>query len=76
MSNSRTSMRRRNDNEPGHAHELTFSCYHRLPLLSRERSCRWLADVASLWKWSSAGWFEDCGGNDLKPDPIPTEWLM
>ncbi len=25
-------------NEPGHAHELTFSCFQRLPLLSKERS--------------------------------------
>jgi putative transposase len=31
--------------EPGHAHELTFSCYRRLPLLSRERTCRWLAEA-------------------------------
>jgi putative transposase len=29
--------------EPGQAHELTFSCYHRLPLLGREQTCRWLA---------------------------------
>ena len=28
-------------NEPGHAHELTFSCFHRLPLLSRDRSREW-----------------------------------
>ena len=182
-------MRRRNYNEPGHAHELTFSCYQRIPLLSRERCYRWLADsinaarialdfsvwayvfmpdhvhvviyprrrdykieeirsrikqpiarramaylrkhspdwlenlrdnrkpreeyhfwqpgggydrnitepktllkmidyihlnpvrkllveIASLWKWSSAGWFEGCGRNELRPDPIPTEWLM
>ena len=27
--------------EPGHAHFLTFSCYHRLPLLSKERSRLW-----------------------------------
>jgi putative transposase len=31
--------------EPGHAHELTFSCYRRLPLLSRERTCCWLAEA-------------------------------
>jgi len=30
-------------NIPGDAHELTFSCYRRLPLLSRDRSCGWFA---------------------------------
>jgi putative transposase len=33
---------RRSWNEAGHAHELTFSCYDRLPLLGRDRSRRWL----------------------------------
>jgi putative transposase len=37
--------RRRAINEPGHAHELTFSCYGRRPFLKSERSCRWLADA-------------------------------
>lgn len=36
---------RRNFNEPGHAHELTFSCYRRYPFLKSERSCRWLAEA-------------------------------
>ncbi len=51
---------RKNINDPGHAHELTFSCYHRFPFLERERTCQWL--VASienariklefdLWAW-------------------------
>src|SRR5690606_13692612 len=31
-------------NDPGHAHELTFSCYHRIPFLSKDRTCQWLAD--------------------------------
>ena len=31
-------------NEPGHAHFLTYSCYRRLPLLSRDRSPRWVID--------------------------------
>src|SRR5438270_10796043 len=31
--------------EPGHAHELTFSCYRRLPLLSRDRTRRWLVEA-------------------------------
>lgn len=45
---------------PGDARHLTFSCYHHLPLLSKERTCRWLVDaIASariqhgfdLWAW-------------------------
>ena len=32
-------------NEPGHAHELTFSCFHKYKFLSAERTCRWLADA-------------------------------
>ncbi len=31
-------------NEPGHAHELTFSCFRRLQLLKAEQTCEWLAD--------------------------------
>lgn len=30
-------------NEPGHAHELTFSCYRKYPFLKAERTCLWLA---------------------------------
>jgi putative transposase len=32
-------------NLPGHAHELTFSCYRRLPLLTRNIPCRWLIEA-------------------------------
>ena len=32
----------------GDAHHLTFSCFHRLPLLSRERSCRWMLQAFQL----------------------------
>jgi len=47
-------------NTPGHAHYLTFSCYHRQPFLSRDRSRQWLLDainlarakhVFDLWAW-------------------------
>ena len=41
-------MRRRhrtNFNEPGHVHELTFSCYRGFPFLKAERTCRWLAEA-------------------------------
>src|SRR5688500_19034631 len=32
-------------NLPGHAHELTFSCYQRLPLLSRDRTRQWFIEA-------------------------------
>ena len=35
---------RRNHNVPGHAHELTFSCYRGYRFLQKERICRWLAE--------------------------------
>ena len=46
--------------EPGHAHFLTFSCFHRLPLLSKDRTCLWLIDAINrarkkygfhVWAW-------------------------
>ena len=37
-------MRRQATNEPGHAHELTFTCFHSYPFLSAERTCQWLAE--------------------------------
>jgi putative transposase len=36
--------RRVSFNIPGHAHFLTFSCYQRLPLLSKDRSRQWVVD--------------------------------
>lgn len=36
---------RRSWDEPGHAHFLTYSCFHRLPLLARERTRRWVLDA-------------------------------
>jgi REP element-mobilizing transposase RayT len=38
-------MRRRNCNEPEHAHELTFTCYHGYQFLKTYRACQWLADA-------------------------------
>jgi putative transposase len=32
-------------NEPGHAHFLTYSCVHRWPLLSKDRSRQWVIDA-------------------------------
>ncbi len=37
--------RREAINEPGHAHELTFSCFQWYPFLKAERTCQWLADA-------------------------------
>lgn len=45
---SRTPIHRkrcRRADEPNHAHALTFSCYRRLPLLSRDRTRRWLVEA-------------------------------
>ena len=45
---------------PGHAHFLTFSCFRRLPLLSKDRTRLWLVDAIArardkhrfdLWGW-------------------------
>jgi REP-associated tyrosine transposase len=45
---------------PHHAHFLTFSCYRRLPLLSRDRTRRWLIEAIErsrqkyrfdIWAW-------------------------
>ncbi len=32
-------------NVPGHAHELTFTCFRALPLLSRDRTRGWMVDA-------------------------------
>lgn len=47
--------RRRVFNDPGQAHELTFSCQQRLPLLSKDRTRLWfieaLAQARIIWKF-------------------------
>ena len=35
-------------NDPGDAHALTFSCFHRQAFLSRDRSRQWLVDAVDL----------------------------
>jgi putative transposase len=40
--------RRRSFNEPGHAHELTFTCYRRFRFLASERTCHWLAEAIAI----------------------------
>ena len=32
-------------NDPGHAHALTFSCFHRQAFLSKDRSRGWLTEA-------------------------------
>jgi putative transposase len=39
------SQRRPVINEPGHAHELTFSCFKRYKFLAAERTCTWFAEA-------------------------------
>ena len=50
-------------NEPGHAHELTFSCHRRLRLLSKDRTCQWLATVTrqavAYLRKSAPQWLEN-----------------
>ncbi|MGO8751267.1 MAG: REP-associated tyrosine transposase [Thermoguttaceae bacterium] len=50
----------RHYDEPGHAHFLTFSCYRRMALLSKDRTRRWFIDAMEearekhrfdLWAW-------------------------
>lgn len=36
---------RKSFNLPGHAHELTFSCYRRYKLLSKDRTRQWFVDA-------------------------------
>lgn len=38
------SPHRRNYNIPGHAHELTFSCYHSIKFFTSDEYCKWLID--------------------------------
>jgi len=45
MSDNPRRAHRRSYNEPGHAHELTFSCYHGYNFLEPDRTCQWLCDA-------------------------------
>ena len=50
--------RRISYDEPGHAHELTFSCYGRLPLLSKDRTRLWLIEALDVarQRWAFELW--------------------
>lgn len=39
---------RKSHDFPGHAHELTFSCYHGLQLLSKNRTRQWFVEALKL----------------------------
>ena len=39
---------RRSNSEIGHAHELTFSCFHGLPLLNKDRTRQWFIESLDL----------------------------
>jgi REP element-mobilizing transposase RayT len=45
---SKSRIHRKAIDAPGHAHELTFSCYQRFPFLKTERTCQWLADAIQV----------------------------
>ena len=45
MDRRKRSRRRSAFHDPGHAHELTFSCYRGYPFLQAERTCQWLAEA-------------------------------
>jgi putative transposase len=50
--------RRKSFNDPGHAHELTFSCYRRWPMLGKDRARAWLIDALanSRRRWNIELW--------------------
>ena len=56
MSRHNRASRRQSYNIPGHAHELTFSCYRRYAFLKAERTCTWLAEAIERARQSQAFW--------------------
>jgi putative transposase len=50
MTHCNGTQRRRSYNEPGHAHEITFSCYKRYRFLTAERTCVWLSEAIETAK--------------------------
>jgi putative transposase len=45
LSDGRVRKRRKSWHKEGHTHELTFTCYHRIPMLAKDRVRRWLVDA-------------------------------
>jgi putative transposase len=61
-------------NDPGHAHFVTFSCWKRLPLPSKDRSRLWFLKSlnASLTKHDLGCWaFVVMPEQDLGQDRLP-----
>src|SRR5688572_27547315 len=56
MGRHNRSRRRQSYNIPGHAHELTFSCYRRFPFLKAERTCTRLTGAIEEARQSQAFW--------------------
>lgn len=58
MKNFSGRQHRKNINEPGHAHELTFSCYHGFQFFKAERTCQWLSDSIEITRqeWNFDVW--------------------
>ena len=45
LRNGRVRKFRKSVDDPGHAHELTFCCYKRLPLLNADRTRQWFVEA-------------------------------
>jgi putative transposase len=54
----RVRKKRRSWNEPGHAHELTFTCMRRWPMLAKDRTRTWFIESLenARRKWNFAIW--------------------
>jgi putative transposase len=65
--------------QPGRGHDRNITTSRTLlkmiDYIHQNPVRRGLVELARDWKWSSAGWFEGLMMNDLKPDPIPWDWL-
>ena len=61
-------MRRPAANEPGHVHELTFSCFRGFSFLRADRTCQWLADAINAAHGTSLtkDFFAELGRETLK----------
>jgi putative transposase len=65
--------------QPGRGHdrniETTQTLLAMIDYIHLNPVRRGLVERACDWRWSSAGWYEGSPLNDLKPDPIPWDWL-
>lgn len=65
--------------QPGRGHDRNINCPRTLQMMidyvHHNPVRAGLVVRAEDWKWSSAGWFSGKPLNDLRPDPIPWDWL-